>query len=431
MEQDQLVGIVLGMGFLGLLLLLIFIKSNIMICQPNEILILAGRQRRLADGSKRGYRVIRGGRGFRWPFIESVARLSLTTTPIEIRLPEAMCDGMIPVSIEGEASVKLAGRAEEGMDSAIERFLGKSVDSVIRTAQQTLEGALRGVVATVSPEEANAQRLDIAQKVTETARADLGQLGIVLDFFKIQSISDEQGYLEAIGRKRNAQVKRDAQIAEAEAESESRRVSAERRQAGREAEIQAELVIVERENALAVRRADLQAEANRAEQKSDVAGDIARVEEQIGLEGKRIELNTQREQADTVIPADAKKQAMLLEAEGNASAILEDGRATAEAIELMRAQWQDGATRDLFLIQLLPELLDKVTKVVADNLQVDKLVVLDGGDGSGLSNHVKNLTNAAVVMLEQMKSVAGIDLADLTNRVATDKSGELPKDLKG
>jgi thymidylate kinase len=80
---------------------------------------------------------------------------------------------------------------------------------------------------------------------------------------------------------------------------------------------------------------------------------------------------------------------------------------------------------------LLPELLDKVTKVVADNLQVDKLVVFDGGDGSGLSNHVKNLTNAAVVMLEQMKSVTGIDLADLTNRVAKDKSEGLPKDLKG
>ena len=73
MEQDQLVGIVLGMGFLGLLLLLIFIKSNIMICQPNEILILAGRQRRLSDGSTRGYRVIRGGRGFRWPFTSSEA----------------------------------------------------------------------------------------------------------------------------------------------------------------------------------------------------------------------------------------------------------------------------------------------------------------------------------------------------------------------
>jgi len=49
----------------------------------------------------------------------------------------------------------------------------------------------------------------------------------------------------------------------------------------------------------------------------------------------------------------------------------------------------------------------------------------------GLSNHVKSLTNAAVVMLEQMKSVAGIDLADLTNRMAKDKSEGLPKDLKG
>jgi flotillin len=350
--------------------------------------------------------------------------------PIELRLSKAMCSGMIPVNLEARGNVKLAGRSEEGLDNAIERFLGKGSDAVVRTSQQTIEGSLRGVVATVSPEEANAQRLELAGQVTERARTDLSRLGIVLDIFEIQSISDDHGYLEAIGRKRNAQIRRDAQIAEAEADAEARMVSAEQRRLGREAEILAERSTIKDENALAVERADLQAKSNRAEQKAKVAGDIARTEEQIELEAKRSELVTQREQADTVVPAQARSQAMLLEAQGKSARILEDGKATAEAVELMRAQWQDGATQDLFLIQMLPELLDKVTRVVAENLRVDKLTILDGGDGQGLPNYVKNITNSAVVLIEQLKNATGIDISKLAEGKTRNTTTELPKDPK-
>jgi flotillin len=427
MDQAQFIGIAVGLGFLGLLMLIIFIKANMVICQPNEIVILAGRKRKLSDGSVIGYRVIRGGRGFKWPFIESVARLTLTTTPIEITLGKAMCSGMIPVSVEGRANVKLAGRSAEGMENAIERFLGKSSNAMVLSAQQTLEGALRGVIATVTPEEANEKRLELADQVAERARGDLSRLGIVLDFFQIQSLSDDQGYLDAIGRKRNAVVQRDAQIAEAKANAEARQVAAAQRQIGREAEIQVEMSVVEKENALEVHRAELEAKTNRAQERAKVAGKIARTEDEIKLETKRIDLRAKREEADTVVPAKAGKQALELKAQGESAGILENGRATAEAVELMRAQWMEGNTKDLFLIQMMPELLDKVTKVVADNLHVDKLTVLDGGDGSGLSSHVRNITSAATVLLEQMKTVAGVDLAQLTK--GRDTSGELPQDL--
>jgi len=428
MDQAQMVGIIFGLGGLALLALLAFVKSNIIICQPNEIVILSGRKRKMPDGTVVGYRVLRGGRGFKWPFIESVARLSLTTTPIEIFLPKAMCAGMIPVTIEGRANVKLAGKTEEGLENAIERFLGKGTDAIVRSSQQTVEGALRGVIATVSPEQANSQRLELADQVAERARSQLSRLGIVLDFFQIQSISDEQGYLDAIGRKRNAEVKRDAQIAEAEADAEARQVAAKQHRLGREAEVEAEIAVIERENDLAVRRADLKAEANRAEQKAVVAGDIARTGEQIRLESKRTELSSKREEANTVIPAEARRRASILEAEAKAARILEDGKATAEAVQLMREQWEDGSTRDLFMIQMLPKLLDKVTRVVAENLQIDKLTVLDGGAGNGLPNHVKNLTNSAVVILEQMKNATGIDFEELA-KPSSHKGGELPKDL--
>lgn len=376
-----------------------------------------------------GYRVLRGGRGFKWPFVESVARLPLNTQPVEIHLPKALCEGMIPVSIEGRANVKLAGRSEDGMNSAVERFLGKGVDAVTRASQQVIEGALRGVVATVSPEGANARRLELADQVAERARVDLGRLGIVLDFVQIQSISDDQGYLEAIGRKRNAVVRRDAQIAEAEAEAESRRVAAEQRRIGREAEITAELAIVQEENSLAVRQADLQADANRAIQRAELAGQIARTEEKLVLEEKRVDLSAKRQEAETVIPARARREAALLEAQGKAARIVEDGKATAEAVELMRKQWDNGATQELFMIRMLPDLMDKVTRVVADNLRVEKLTILDGGNGDGLPTHVKNLTKSAVVMLEQMKNATGVDLAKLAGKTNKAPNADIPKEL--
>ena len=104
-----------------------------------------------------------------------------------------------------------------------------------------------------------------------------------------------------------------------------------------------------------------------------------------------------------------------IEAEGKAARILENGRAMSEAVELMQKQVKGGASNDLFLIQMLPGLLDKVTRVMADNLRVDKLTILDGGDGEGLPNYVKNLSKSAITMLEQVENATGIDIAKLAD----------------
>ena len=122
MEPSQLLGISIFLGIIAVLALIVFIKTNIVLCQPNELVVLAGKQRKLDDGTSVGYRVLRGGRGFKWPMLESVARLSLNTIPIDLTLSRAMCSGMIPVSVEGRASVKLAGQVEHGMDAAVERL---------------------------------------------------------------------------------------------------------------------------------------------------------------------------------------------------------------------------------------------------------------------------------------------------------------------
>ncbi|MEE9501622.1 MAG: hypothetical protein V3V48_06070, partial [Candidatus Aminicenantaceae bacterium] len=102
-----------------------FTKAFLKICAPNEMLIFSGRTRELPDGTTIGYRIIKGGRTFQLPIIETVRRMSLETMPIEIELNGALAKGIIPLNVAGMANIKIAGTQEQGSSNAIERFLGK------------------------------------------------------------------------------------------------------------------------------------------------------------------------------------------------------------------------------------------------------------------------------------------------------------------
>jgi flotillin len=268
-----MLGFWIGAIIIAGLIVLAFIKANLRICHPNEILVFSGRKRVLKDGTVVGYRIVKGGRGLKIPIIESVSRLPLTAIPIELELTGALTNGIIPINLQAMANVKIAGSEEEGLSNALERFLGKKIDDISQVAKENIEGSLRGVLATLTPEEANSNRLEFAQRVVREARSDLQRLGLVLDTFKIQQISDDEGYLDAIARRKNAEVRRDAKITEANAEAEARVVAAAAKKTGNVAEAEADMTIVEAENNLRVKRADLAAEANRVEARATVAGD--------------------------------------------------------------------------------------------------------------------------------------------------------------
>lgn len=391
-------------------------KAHLYICPPNEVMVFSGRRRVLEDGTELGYRVVKGGRGWRFPLIEAVSRMPLTTLPIEIELRGALTNGTIPVNIKATATVKIAGSEAEGLLNALERFLGRSVTEIAQVARENLEGSLRGVLATLTPEEANSQRLHFAQRVVEEARADLRNLGLVLDTLKIKDLSDEQGYLEAIGRKKNAEIQRDARIAEANAEAEARVVASEAEQTGSVAEKQAQMRILDAENARRVHAAQLEERALAEEAKAEVGGELARVKEQHELEKERVKMNRQKFEADVIIPARAEKEAMELRAAGESALILEEGKATAEAVAHMRKDWVRDETRELYLIQQLPSMIDKVTRVISDNMSIDKVTILDGSSGNGIPNYVSNIAGSVVSVFEQISNATGLDIPDLLRR---------------
>ena len=399
---------------LVIMAIIIYIKANMKICEPNEVMIFSGRQFKEKDKTV-GYRVIKGGRGLKIPLIETVRTISLNTMPIEMDVTGALTRGTIPVNVKAMANVKIAGTMEDGLGNAIERFLGKSATAIATTAREILEGTLRGILATMQPEEANANRIALAQQVAKEAREDMQRLGLVLDTFKIQEIKDDKGYLEAISRKKNAEVHRDARIVEAESNAAASKKEAEGKKIAEIADIEARQSIVQSDMNFRVQQATWKAEANRAEEKAKIAGEISRMEETKTLEGKRVETNKLKYQAEVVIPAEAEKDAQQMKAIGEAAFTFEEGKAKADALKLLREQWEHPNSKDLFMIQLLPELVGHVSKVIASNLNVERLTVVDGGSGTGggLPHLVGNLAGSVNSFFEQMKTLTGLDLAKL------------------
>jgi len=221
-------GIIAGAVVLALIVLAIAtINRLIVIVPPNMAAIITGRKREVAEGGTVGYRTVMGGRTLKIPIIERVHWLSLSTIPLELAVEDAYSKGNIPLGVKAVANVKIASAPEVVFNNGVERLLGKNIAQIEALARETLTGNLRGVLAKLTPEEVNEDRLGFAKHLTEEADHDLKKLGLQLDVLKIQHVTDRVGYLQAIGEKRTAEALRDAEIAKASAIAETRQKQAE------------------------------------------------------------------------------------------------------------------------------------------------------------------------------------------------------------
>src|ERR687898_829483 len=180
---------------------------------PNEVLIISGRRGRRAQGP----RIVRGGGTFVWPFREQVQRLSLELMQFDVRTGETYSEHGVPMQVDGVCMVKV-DPTDEGITLAAEQFLSRGRDDIVRTAQQAIEGHLRSAVGSHSIEDIYRERAKLVGATKEQSSPDLDAMGLELVSLTIRQITDKQGYLEALGRPRTAQVKRDAVRGEAEAE---------------------------------------------------------------------------------------------------------------------------------------------------------------------------------------------------------------------
>ena len=376
------------------------VRANLKICQPNEVLIFSGRRRNTSDGTKVGYRFIKGGRGFRIPLLEQVDRIRLNTIPLDLTVQNAYSKGGIPLTVRAIANVKVASNESE-LANAVERLLGKDPHEIQMIAKETLEGNLRGVLATLTPEEVNEDRLKFAKELLAEADIDLSNLGLQLDTMKIQSVEDDAGYLDAIGRQQSAHIIAAARVAEAE-----------KREQARLAETNADKSIEQAENDLRILKAQLSAKSAAEEARIDVAAEVSAAQARQQLAIEEIQLAEKRQRADVVVAAEAERQAKEEIAKGNAARIFEDGQAEVEVLRQKLTLWQEAGpnAERLFLIQMLPDILKQVVQTV-DNLSIDKLTVVDSGNGTGVPSVFNQIAGSTPALLESLKASTGIDIA--------------------
>ena len=348
--------------------LLLIVNTNIIKVPPSTVAIFSGRKRIIANqetGEKEtvGYRIVKGGSSVRIPILERVDYLSLNLITIPLRISGAYTKEGVPVSVDAVANVKIGGD-DFSIGNATERFLGMPQEQIQNVIFQTMEGHLRSILGTLTVEEINTDRQVFAQRMTAESSEDLRRMGIDIDVLTIQQITDPNGYLDALGQSRTAEVKRDAEIGRAEADRDARTRSAAASQMASTAEARAEAEIAAAQRDTRVKVAQFEASVQSEQARSSQAGpladaesqrqvviaqqavELARTEAAIAvqeMEARRMERQleatvlkqAEAERQATVIGAEAAKQASILQAEGEQQAIVTRAQAMSRERELI------------------------------------------------------------------------------------------------
>ncbi len=410
-------------GVVVLLGALIYIVSNFLyLCRPDEILIFSGRPNRLQDGREIGFRIVFGGRGFRMPVVETVERMDVSLISVPMTVQGAYSEGGIPLAVHAVANVKVSSSPQH-VGNAIERFLGRGRGEIARVVKETLEGHLRGVLATLTPEEVNEDRLKFANRLSEEAEKDLEKLGLQIDTLKIQHVADDRNYLESIGRKRIAEILRRAEVAESDAVRAAEETEAAARARGEVAQTRATAAIQRKRNELRQIQAELDAEARSEEERAEQAAKYARASAEKQLQQIRGDLEQLRLAADVTIPAEIERKVRELNAAGNAASIAADGEAVAKALEVVADAWGESGDQamDMYVLQNLEEIFGKVTDA-AVKMDVGQVNLVDGGDGRTLPNFASAYPATVGALIGEISQTLGVDINRVLTGVTTDSS---------
>ena len=410
-------GAAIVLTLVGLAAAIALIKASLRICKPNEMLIISGRQYKQAGEKSVGYRVVFGGRAFVLPIIERVEKMDMTTMPIPVEVNNSYAKGGTPLNIQAIANVKVSNQPNIA-GNAIERFLGRDQSEIRRVVRETLEGNLRGVVALLTPEQVNEDRLNFAERIADDVDRDLNKLGLHLDTLKIQSVTDDVGYLSSIGRRQIAKIVRDAEIAEAIALGEAERIEADCQKRAEMFKSQALTIIQQKQNELRKIKAELDQRSKSEEERTAAAAKEARARAEQQLQTVRAKLERLRLEADEVLPAEARREAQILHAKGNAAELAENAKAAALVNEMLAEVWQETGVdaTEIFLLQQVDMILKEAASI-PERIKLKNINVIDNGDGKSIASLANVYPEIVKQFLEQVEQTLGIDVAGtLTKR---------------
>ena len=442
------VGIVAG-ALVILLLILGYLKAP-----PDTAYIISGL------GKKR---ILIGKAGWRVPFFERVDKLSLRVMQVDVKTSEAVpTNEFINVTVDGVANIKISSDPEL-LKKASESLLGMNRQELISLVTQVLEGNMREIVGSVGLKEMVQDRQGVAKKITENVVPDMQKLGIEVVNFNIQNFKDGAGTIENMGIDNVEQIRKNAQIAKANAQRDIAIANANAEQEANAVKVQADKMIAEQNAELAVQQADMKVRADTKKAEADAAysiqqeqqrktievtkanADIARREKEAELAEREIALRERKLDAEVRKEADALKykaekeaeadlirrqreaEAQRYEAEQQAEAkraeaealryameqeaegIRAKGVAEAEAIE-KKAEAQKKMGEASILEMYLKALPEVVASAAGPLAQTDKIVMYGDGNSTKL---IKDVMSTANQVVDGMKESTGIDLTTL------------------
>ena len=413
-------------------------------------------------------RILIGKAGWRIPFLERVDKLSLQVMTVDVKTSEAVpTNEFINVMVDGVANVKVSSDPVL-LTRAAEALLGMKQNELIAMVTQVLEGNMREIVGSVGLKEMVQDRQGVAKKITENVVPDMQKLGIEVVNFNIQNFRDNAGTIENMGIDNVEQIRKNAQIAKANAQRDIAIATAQAQQEANAVKVDADKKIAEQNAELSVQQAEMQVRADTKKAEADAAysiqqesqrktieitranADIARREKEAELAEKEIALKERQLDADVKKAADAKKyqaereaEAMLIRRQREAEAqkyealqqaeakkaeadaaryameqeaegIRARGLAEAEAIE-KKAEAQKRMGEASIIEMYLSALPEVVKNAAAPLAQTDKIVMYGDGNSSKLVRDVMNSSNQ---ILEGLKEATGVDLSDLMKSAA-------------
>ncbi len=393
-----------------ILFIYLMITKLLYVATPNEVLVFSGTTRTI-NGRTLPYRFVRGGRSLRKPLIEKVERLDLSMFTVMVNVEQAFTKGGIPLNVQGVANVKLPGE-EPLLTNAVVRFLGRSRQEIYHIAKETLEGNLRGVLASLTPEEVNEDKVRFAQTLVEEAEHDMNRIGLVLDTLKIQNVYDSVNYLSSIGRIRSAGLNQQQATGEVEAQADAEVQQAANWAASEVAKLDAQIEIARQETAKRIADARSRREALIMEARGEVSARQAEVSADIERQRARALQVKRQLEADVVQPAVAARQAAEEAARGAAAQTIERGRAEAESLGKLVDAYRVGGpgARDVLVLQNLLPLLNEVSGA-NQKLVLSKVSFLPGNAPGS------DLARTTVGAAEQVQAATGVDLGRIARRL--------------
>ena len=474
-------GVVALAVIVALVFLVMLVASRYKTVSPDEAMIITGAalggKNVLTDESARKVKIVRGGGAFIVPIVQQREHLSLLSHKLDVTTPEVYTAEGVPVLTDGVAVIKV-GSSVEDVATAAEQYLGKPDEALRAEAREVLEGHLRAILGTLTVEEVYRNRDKFAQEVQSVAARDLKKMGLQIVSFTIKDVRDKNGYLEALGRPRIAAIKRDADIAEAEAIRDARVRKAVAAEEGQKAELIRDTNVAEATRDRELKVAAFKQDEDTAKAAADLAYAVqeatsqkAVVEEQMQVELVRkqrevdlekLEIERREKQYDSEVKkkadadryaveqsaeaeklralrrAEARQFEIEAEAKANAEAKRLDGQAVGDAAraeglaraEVTREQGLAEAEAkeklaeafekfgEAAVLDLLAKMMPQLAREIAQPLgSIGQLTVVDTGSGAGAGRVTNTVAELMATTPELVKSIAGVDLSALAQRL--------------